>query len=162
MSELKVTVADAIKAHRGADQSGKKLLEDLYGKNVFDQKITDRVKSFDDACREIGVTPKSILPYDSNGADGDALSINAHAKLIVIARALNEGWTPDWDDSNEAKWYPYFDMRSASGFGFSYANYGRRCSGTSVGYRLCFKTRDLAEYAGKQFESIYKELLTLQ
>lgn len=80
--------------------------------------------------------------------------------LIIICRALNEGWTPDWNDSNQAKWYPYFDMRSKSGFGFSYSFYVTWRTSADVGSRLCFKNEELAKYAGKQFENIYKSFLT--
>jgi hypothetical protein len=139
----------------------KTALENIFGKAAFVPKITDRVKTFDDACKVIGLkpddygtlhTPKQITQYQKH--------LYAHLKLMIIAEALNEGWKPNWDDSSEWKYYPYFDMRSkGAGFGFSFANYGRTSTTTCVGSRLCFKNEELAAYAGKQFVELYKDLL---
>ena len=85
----------------------------------------------------------------------------SYKKLILIASALNEGWEPNWLDLNENKYYPYFRTTS-SGFGFSGTFYGCEYTNTICGSRLCFKTRELAEYAGRQFESIYKDYLTIE
>ena len=85
----------------------------------------------------------------------------AHYKLCVIAEALNEGWKPDWSNWNQYKYYPWFEMGSPSGVGFSYDGYGNWASLSIVGSRLCFKSRELATYAGKQFEELYKEYFVL-
>ena len=45
---------------------------------------------------------------------------------------------------------------SGSGSGFSYYDCVFTYSRSSVGSRLVFKSRDLAKYAGQQFEDIYK------
>jgi len=123
-------------------------------------KITDRIKTFDDACRELGLDPSGKVTIDaSSELEGDLKSIAAYARLTIIARALNEGWKPDWTNDNERKWWPYFEYKS--GFGFS----GTICDGwrtnTSVGSRLCYKSEALAEYAAKQFADIYNDFLTL-
>jgi hypothetical protein len=52
-------------------------------------------------------------------------------------------------------------MGSPSGVGFSYVDCVRWLTSSDVGSRLCFKSSELAEYAGKTFESIYKDFLTL-
>jgi hypothetical protein len=75
----------------------------------------------------------------------------------VICRVLNEGWSPDWNNSSEYKYYPWFKM---SGLGLSYDGYGFTHSDTYVGSSPCFKSSELAEYAGKQFISIYKDFLS--
>jgi hypothetical protein len=108
----------------------KTALENIFGKAAFVPKITDRVKTFDDACKVIGLkpddygtlhTPKQITQYQKH--------LYAHLKLMIIAEALNEGWKPNWDDSSEWKYYPYFDMRSkGAGFGFSVARARLRVS----------------------------------
>lgn len=155
--ELIIKKENAITAYKNADNDGKKLLADLIGKEVFiSGKITDRVKTFEDACE---VLEEEIqLPFNKPTTP-DHLAINAVAKLIIIARALNEGWTPDWNNSNEYKWYPWFKMYSGFGFDDAYDVY--TYSNAYVGSRLCFKSEELAKYAGQQFESIYKEYLTL-
>jgi hypothetical protein len=121
-------------------------------------KITDRVKTFEDACDVVGTLPdnvKTLLSY--NGIDGEMRASVAHMKLQIIAKALNEGWVPNWNKSSEYKYHPWFDFSSSSGFSFSVYDCG--CSRSPVGSRLCFKSRELAEYAGKQFTELYKDYM---
>ena len=115
------------------------------------EKVTDRIKTFEDACSELKVNPTFT---------GLTIDEIAYRKLKIIAIVLNEGWKPDWSDSNEYKYYPYFKyFKYKPGFGFSSTLYGRWDTDPSVGSRLCFKSPELAEYAGKQFGSIYRDFL---
>lgn len=153
--KLEVDKNNAITAWSKTDGKGKELLEDLYGKDVFKNiDITDRIKTFEDAWQETGrpkVPDFSNIPEDLKGY------FEKVYEMIVITEALNEGWTPNWDDSNEQKWIPYFIM-SPSSFAF----FGSICV-TSVAFagccsRLCFKTEALANYAAKQFLEIWKNI----
>lgn len=160
MKPLQIDEIKAKQLYKTATPEFKSMLEDSFGKTFFSEKITDQIKSFDDAfviVGKISENVKILLRY--TGIDKDMLAAVALMKLTIIARALNEGWTPNWNDGNEYKHYPYFDMRS--GVGFSDANFDGWDAGTGVGSRLCFKNRELAEYAGKQFLSLYKDLFTL-
>ena len=140
------------KAFKGADKQGQKLLIALYPELQSKGEITDRIKTFEDACRELDECPIELLAnYPSDVID--------YKMACIICKALNEGWTPDWENTNQYKWFPWFNMKGGFGFSFSPCTYPGTCA--SVGSRLCFKTEALANYAGKQFESIYKNLLTL-
>ena len=87
----------------------------------------------------------------------------ANYQLMVIAEALNEGWTPDWSNGEWDKWYPWFKMDDSSSAGrFSFSDSVNQRSGSSVGSRLCFKSKDLATYAGTQFLDIYKDFFTIK
>ena len=122
--------------------------------------ITDKVKSFEDACQLLGIEPN--VPEVSMLPENHKKAIVAHYKLVIIAEAVNEGWKPNWDNWDERKYYPWFDLEgSSSGAGFSYGGYVGWYAYPTVGSRLCFKNRDLAKYAGQQFESIYKEFMTI-
>ncbi|MCL1658766.1 hypothetical protein M2T79_19355 [Elizabethkingia miricola] len=122
--------------------------------------ITDKVKSFEDACQLLGIEPN--VPEVSMLPENHKKAIVAHYKLVIIAEAVNEGWKPNWDNWDERKYYPWFDLEgSSSGAGFSFDGYDDWNSSSAVGSRLCFKNRDLAKYAGQQFESIYKEFMTI-
>lgn len=146
-------------AHAKANAAGKKLLEGLHGAAMFKPKITDKVKTFADACKVLGIKQADAeFASMPKALTKEGKSLQAQAKLIIIARALNQGWVPDWNNSNQAKWYPWFTM--GAGFGFSDTIYDVAYSHTTVGSRLYFETRDLAEYAGKQFKELYKEFLT--
>jgi hypothetical protein len=80
--------------------------------------------------------------------------LNAHAKLFIIIKALNEGWEPDWKNKNQYKYFPYFDM--SSGTGLVYDGYDSWYSIACVGSRLCLDTSEKAIYAGNQFQDIYE------
>jgi hypothetical protein len=117
-----------------------------------------KIKTFTDACKVLGLSAKS-LPDVSALTKEQAKSVIAHFKLVLIAEALNEGWKPNWKDSSEYKYYPWFEMDSPSGFRFDDVYYDFAYS--TVGSRLCFKNEALAKYAGKQFIDLYKALMVL-
>ncbi len=125
------------------------------------EKITDRVKTYEDACNILGIKPANALPAFSSShmVSTHERSVAASCKLIIIAEVLNEGWKPDWNDHNQAKYYPWFKS-VGSGSGFAFYDCDCDYAYSDVGSRLCFKSRELAEYAGKQFESIYNDYLT--
>ena len=122
--------------------------------------ITDRLKTFSDVCEELGLDAAKVLPYPDPQSDEEH-GINAFAKVQLIAKALNDGWEPNWNDEYEYKYYPWFDMRSAAGSGFSASLCGRVGTITAVGSRLCFKTREHAQHTAKHFEALYKDYLLM-
>ncbi len=164
MSEtLEITKEAAIKAHDEASTKGKTLLENLFGKRVFQKDITERVKSIEDAIRELGNNDVEVIQLNRMKSIGLQNHIIGNQELIVIAKALNEGWQPDWQNDNEYKYFPWFDMDNSSSAGrFSFHASGLRHSLSAVGSRLCFKSKDLATYAGTQFLDIYKDFFTVK
>ena len=144
-----VTVENLKKAHNDGCDDTKKVLENLYGKEVFK---SEEIESFEDACSALGIKASDIL------SKHDTKDEEAYKKLKIIIKALNDNWEPDWDDSNQKKWYPWFKM-VRSGFRFVYSRWAVTLTDTA-GSRLCFKSEKLADYAGKKFEGIYKEFLT--
>ena len=119
--------------------------------------IKERIKTFADVLKYFGID-ETYFNEQNEDLESDEV---AYRKVKLIVKALNEGWTPDWSDSDQYKYFPWFNMSSSSGAGFSYRAYVGRASYSVVGSRLCFKNRDLAKYAGQQFESIYKEFMTI-
>ncbi len=136
----------------------------LFGKELFieavepekPKTIIERIQSFEDACKNLGIS--SDISFFLNVPTNRYKSVVAHYKLEIIAEALNESYIFDWNNSDEYKWYPRFDMTS-SGFGFSDTPYCRWGTVSSVGSRLCFKTNELATYAGTKFSNLYKDLM---
>lgn len=160
MKNLQIDEQNARDLYPTADKAFKAMLEDSFGKEFFNQKITDRVKTFQDAVIILGSNDQEVLKYNILAKYlPEADNILLEQKLIIIARALNEGWTPNWDNDNEYKYYPWFRMGSA--FVFNYTNYVWAGTTAFGGSRLCFKSRELAEYVGKQFTEIYKEYMTI-
>jgi hypothetical protein len=110
------------------------------------------IKTFEDACTVLGEKPEDILP------SVDAPDETAYRKLKIIIRAINRGWTPDWNISDERKWWPYFNL--SSGFGFSRSAYDYVHSSTTVGSRLCFESEEKSDYCATQFLDLYKQFLS--
>lgn len=129
-------------------------------KTVAPKDITKRVKTYADACAVLGIEPVNEDVLTKLGFTKDEI---AYRKLKTIAEALNEGWRPNWADSNEYKYWPWFVYNPAyAGFSCAYANLAASYTGTSVGSRLCYKTRELAAYAGRQFEGLYNDFLLIK
>lgn len=129
-------------------------------KTVAPKDITKRVKTYADACAVLGIEPVNEDVLTKLGFTKDEI---AYRKLKTIAEALNEGWRPNWADSNEYKYWPWFVYNPASaGFSFASTLYAASYSHTAIGSRLCYKTRELAAYAGRQFEGLYNDFLLIK
>ena len=119
---------------------------------VFDYMT---IKTFEDACKKLELDPTK-LPETSGILAEFAKPIIAAYKLMIIYKAINDGWKPDWSNSEQYKYYPYFWVLS-SGFGFSDSDFSFGHTYTSVGSRLCTDTSQKAIYIGEQFAAEYKD-----
>ena len=123
--------------------------------------IKDKVKSFEDACKVLDITPS--VPVVTGIPEKYQKPLIANYQLMVIAEALNEGWTPDWSNGEWDKWYPWFNMDNSSSAGrFSFDAAAYQDSNSNVGSRLCFKSEELATYAGTQFLELYREIFIIE
>lgn len=118
-------------------------------------KITVRIKTFQDALNELGIDEDD---FNESCEDLDIDEI-AYRKIKIIVKALNEGWKPDYSNSSEYKYYPFFLYNGLSGFGFDDSNYAHACAITGSCARLVFKSRELSDYAGKIFNKEYNDYL---
>ena len=100
------------------------------------QDIRDRVKTYEDACRVLGIDNKT--PELPNIPERDRRGVTAYYKLIIITRALNEGWEPDWKDGEQKKMVPYFyfDRENNTTAGFAYASTDLRAFEYGCDHRL--------------------------
>ena len=156
---LEITRQAAIKAHDEASTKGKTILENLFGKRVFQKDIKERIKTFDDVLDYHNLIAEDFYNQCSKLSKDEI----AYRKIKLIAEALNEGWTPDWSNGEWDKWYPWFDMDDSSSAGrFSFGVAGSLGSNSLVGSRLCFKSEELADYAGTQFLELYRELFVIE
>lgn len=132
------------------------------------EDITNRVKSYADACKVLGIEP---MDEDSMKAQGFRPDEIARRQLETITEALNEGWKPNWADTDEYKYYPYFyievsevqteDDTIGASAGLSCANALNAATYTNAGLgsRLCFHDRETARYAGRTFTNLYAQIL---
>lgn len=154
MEILEIEKQNAIIAHRKADEKGKTLLENLFGKELFSQKLIDRIKNMDDVYYELGIIKEKFENGFMFPEDLDA------AKIRLIIKVFNEGWEPDWTNSSEYKYFTWFDL--SSGSGFSDSLYGLWNSHSFVGSRLCFKTKELALEVPKIFQKEFINYITIK
>jgi len=132
----------------------KKVLTETFGKDCFKKRSFEDIKTIEDACEELGIDPANVIQ------ENDTPDEAAYKQLKIIAVAINQGWVPDWDNSSQYKWSPWFKL--SSGFGFSYSSYGGSHSCTCAGSRLCFESEAKSSYAGKQFADLYEQFLTIK
>lgn len=147
--------------------------------------ITERVKTFEDACEALGDEHPLVKEYW--GVVNVDLDITqdfiAYLKLRIIVAALNEGWEPKFTE-DEYRYFPWFYfytkeqydklddeekgrcvLRSGSsafascGFVCVSADDDASVSYTVVGSRLAFRTRELAAYAGRQFTEEWADFM---
>ena len=118
----------------------------------FDYK---KIKTFEDACMKEGHDPE-ILPDVSLMPEHCRKSIIAFFKLIIIFKAINNGWLPDWSNLNQFKYYPSYNFLS-SGFGFDDLHYYYTVWNAPVSSRLCTDTSEKALFIAKQFKTEYKD-----
>jgi len=150
--------------------------------------VRERVKTFEDACNELGEEHSLVKQYKlakDLATDEESADIIAYLRLRIICAALNEGWQHQFTE-DERRWYPWFtlytqkeinamteeekgrvvglasDYAYASGglvYAAAYYVSSSSYTYTSLGSRLAFRTRELAEYAGKQFGDIWADLV---
>lgn len=157
MKTLQISEQKARELYKSGSSELKSILEESFGKDFFSQKITDRVKTYEDACREL-----SMNPLDKNKLIGFGFTKHdiAYQKLVTIIKALNEGWVPDVCDSSVYRWYPWFKTNgSPSSFAFCDSDYDFTIAGAGSGSRLCLKSKELSEYCGKQFIDLWKQFI---
>lgn len=119
-----------------------------------------KIKTYAEACKKLGIKA-SALPDVSMLPLKDRKAIVSHYKLTKVVEALNDGWKPNWNDSNQSKYVAWLrvqaDEKRPAGFGFSHTHYDHWFTATICGSRLCFKSSELALYAAKQFSNLYKD-----
>ena len=158
MIQLTVDEKEIRELYKKGSHDLKILLEDKFGKEFF-ETIQDRVKTYEDACFELGIDPTK-LPNFKEINDQVRVSVIAYYKLTIIARALNEGWTPNFKDSGQISYIPAFEINeNNTGIFFYFVNMINIYDINSA--HLCCKTKELAEYLGRQFIDIWTDYLLI-
>lgn len=148
-----------------------------------EKEVRERIKTFEDACREIGIDAEAWnRDKISLGLEPDVL---AFLKLRIIVKALNEGWEPRFTE-DECRYYPWFILYTGEeynkldeeeksrvvyrpdyyayalgGVSSAVAFYDSSSTNASIGVRLAFKTSELAAYCGRQFLDIWADFVFL-
>lgn len=117
------------------------------------------IKSYEDACKVLGIQPISENAVAAFPKE-DRKSMLAYHKLTIIARAINGGWKPVWNDRTQYKYYPIFFYENA-GRSSAYTAYAASNANANVGSRLCFKTEAMSDYAAATFADLYTDFYCL-
>ena len=150
------------------NESVKETLEALFGKEAFKDFLDYRnIKSLKDVSEALGKDmdefKKSLsnLPRD----------VQAFMVLREIRNALNPKWVPDFANTNQYKYYPWFEIKkSPAGVGF--AHYGSYLgvsvlfsldvashSTATFGGALASEKSEIAIWFGEHFADLWKEYL---
>lgn len=150
--KLEITKEEALKLYPEASEAIKSIFEASFGVDVFKPtKIIDRIQSFQDVLKILDIYDL-IHPFPSSTSK-EGKSINALMRLFKVVEAYNEGWVPDWNNSSQYKYYPYFYKGSAGGL-VSGCHYWRSRHFPSG---LAFKSSELALDAIEKFKDLYKD-----
>lgn len=150
--------------------------------------VTERVKTFEDACKELGIDAEAIQQQWQD-AGITMLDEVAYQKLRIITAALNEGWEPEFKE-DEYRYYPYCILYTKAEIeqkddewkdehnlqlwiGSGSSSYGAACglasassngawsiAAADLSARLAHKTEELAIYSGKQFTELWANYTT--
>ena len=175
-NQFKIT-EKVIEAYEKCDDYGKEILEGIFGKDAFAAIIKDKVKTFMDAVELLGRNNQAVKNYYDIANISNDKNIIAFAKLKVITEAINEGWKPEYDIM-EGGYYTSFDIITEYEFEkleedkkkecmvfhrpdekIIFALVNSKLSVSCESYKLSLKSRELAEYCGKQFMDIWKDYL---
>lgn len=189
---MEINIENAKAALNTADESVKKVLlallpelKDIEAQKAANRPITERVKTFEDACRELGEDHPFVQQWHNVykcTEDESTHDLYAYMKLRIITAALNEGWQPEFTE-DEWRWYPYHYLyteeelsekdeawkekrvlmstgdyvSSYAGFVWADSTNAPSYAGTYFGSRLCLKSEALATYCGTQFISLWAD-----
>lgn len=145
--------------------------------------ITDRIKTFDDALKELDRGHPLVEEYTTLTEDITlSPDLLAYLKLRIVCAALNEGWEPQFT-KDEVLWYPWhwlYTQKEIDGldeeektnlymiptdhhqteytiFACSISGFAAGGSDACIGFRLCLKSEELADYCGKQFIHLWAD-----
>ena len=195
---MEIDVKNIKAAYETATESERTLLHTLFPDLHLDEAekdnrpVTERIKTFEDACKELGNDHPMVLAYQNTNLQDpevaeDNRDIIAYLKLRIITAALNEGWEPQFTQ-DEWRWSPWFclwtdeelaeksdewkeshsliDLDDFKGecAGFACANSADAPSSTSarLGSRLYYQNEALAVYSGRQFADLWADLYLIR
>lgn len=182
-----------LNAYNVADERSKEMLRAMFPDFDFtveekdDRDITERVKTFEDACTELGLVADAVT------AQWEAAGLTmpdevAYQKLRIICAALNEGWQPKFTE-DEVRWQPWFYLWTGdelaekseewkrnyalimtegvyetefAGFASAHSTCAPSHTVALFGSRLCLKSEAISDYCGRQFAALWADFYLIR
>lgn len=170
--------------YRSTSNDGRKAIKEALGEKFSGTiPVTERVKTYDDAVKELGEDHPFVVAANSavwRYPEDYNQDIVAYLKLRVVVAALNDGWNPEFTE-DERRWFPWYRLYtkeeidnlseedkeqvllwgggagdgSRCGLASAHSDNAWSFSDASIGSRLALKSEELADYAGKQFIELF-------
>ena len=175
--KMEIDIKNIKAAYETATESEKTLLATLFPDlslgQTEEKPVTERIKTFEDAVHALGESHPFVVEWRMD--DNLSPDLEAYLKLRIICAALNEGWKPKFN-RDENRYFPWFriytkeeyeeldedekkESRVVNQVSFASSYYDSAYVFPNLGSRLAFKTKELAEYCGKQFIDIWADYL---
>lgn len=82
------------------------------GKEKDTRPVTERVMTFEDACRELGDEHPFVKAYEDvviaiDCDKEESRDVKTYLRLRIITAALNEGWKPKFEE-DERRYWPWY------------------------------------------------------
>lgn len=147
---------------------------------VETKEVNELITNFEEARKNLGGKPNADFTVSKKILSGNTVNLKdvthlvndinpKHVKALIslnelftIAEAWNkeDGFVPDYSNSNQDKWFPWFVYnKDTAGFVFANANPAPSTANARIGSRLCFKTANRARQFGKQFIDLWNDVL---
>lgn len=153
MKQLVISEIKAKEMYPSATKDVKILLEESFGKEFFMTKITDIIKSYENAVMKNESTWELPHAFPRNNKEKRD---NYLHMLIEIADALNEDWIIDMTSPNQKRYHPYMQLLGGSWVFCCSTGYSSFCSG---GFGFFLRSEELCNYFGKTFEKLINDYL---
>ena len=151
MKTLQIQIPEGFKVESFDEQSGTVKFAPI------PKDITERVKSVQDAIVELGESDEEVIELRKLQDAGITSHVLNHQEAVVLVKALNEGWIPDYTDSTQPKYEIIWDMNPSSGVGFSFFHYVFWDQVSGVCSRLVFKNTKILKYAANEFTDVFRK-----
>ena len=122
--------------------------------------IIDRVKTFEDA---LALADEKTREEFLRSLEGyNTKDEIAYKKLKLITKVINEGWVADYTDPLQRRYFLWgggLNDGALSGLLVAICDSALGVTYVNVGYRLNFKSMEIAEYVGNQFLDLWNDYL---
>ena len=112
------------------------------------------------SCKFLGISDEFAFE-----CAGDHIkAIQSLYMLVIIAQAWNkiDGFTPDWSDGRQLKYFPWFayiENKGNAGFVCSHTLHTATNAYAYFGSRFCFKSSNRARQFGEMFTDLFNDFL---